>query len=246
MTALRTIIIDDEPDSVNLLKIQFTQHCPHIELVGAYTSSVKALQNIEALKPDLFFLDIEMPVMNGFELLEKILHLNFSIVFVTAYNQFALKAFRFNALDFLVKPIDTTELIEAVAKAEKRIKPTSAQLSMLQKQLRGEAVTKIAIPGPHGVTFIDLNEIVLGEASNNYSKLVLTDGRHFLISKTLKDVQEVLEEEHFLRVHRQYIINLNHVKQFNRNEGILTMSNGQHIPIARNQKEHLIEKYRWL
>src|SRR5258705_3016476 len=243
---LRTIIIDDEPDSVNLLKLQLTQHCPQVELVGSYTSSVKASQNIETLGPDLLFLDIEMPVMNGFEILEKILHLNFSIVFVTAYNQFALKAFRFNALDFLVKPIDTKELIEAVTKAEKRIKPTSAQLSMLQKQLRGEAVTKIAIPGPHGVTFIDLNEIVFSEASNNYSKLVLTDGRHFLISKTLKDVQEVLEEEHFLRVHRQYIINLNHVKQFNRNEGVITMDNGDHLPIARNQKERLIERYRSL
>ncbi len=100
---LRTIILDDEPDSVNLLKIQLTQNCPQVELVGIYTSSVKALYDIETLKPDLLFLDIEMPVMNGFELLEKVLHLNFSVVFVTAYNQFALKAFRFNALDFFGK-----------------------------------------------------------------------------------------------------------------------------------------------
>ncbi|MEO8762841.1 MAG: LytTR family DNA-binding domain-containing protein [Ginsengibacter sp.] len=246
MTTVRTIIIDDEPDSVKLLQIQLAQYCPGVELIATFTSSVKALQGIETLEPDLLFLDIEMPVMNGFEILERILHLNFSVIFITAYNQFALKAFRFNALDYLVKPIDTNELIEAVTKAEKRLKPSSTQLSMLQKQLRGEPVTKIAIPNQHGVTFIDLNEIVFGEASNNYSKLVLTDGRHFLVSKTLKDVQEVLEEEHFLRVHRQYIINLNHVKQFNRNEGVLTMSNGEHIPVARNQKEHLIEKYRWL
>jgi two-component system LytT family response regulator len=164
-----------------------------------------------------------MPVMNGFEILEKVLHLNFSVVFITAYNQYALKAFRFNALDYLVKPIEKADLIEAVAKAAKLIKPTSTQLSFMQKQLRGEPTTKIAIPGHQGVSFIDLNEIVYGEASNNYSKLILTDSRHFLISKTLKDVQEVLEEEHFLRVHRQYIINLNQVKQLNRNEGIITM-----------------------
>jgi two-component system LytT family response regulator len=243
---LKTIIIDDEPDSVKLLQLQLTEYCPQVEVVGSYTSTVKALNGIETLLPDLLFLDIEMPVMNGFEMLEKVLHTNFSLVFVTAYNQFALKAFRFNALDFLVKPVDTKELIEAVAKAEKSLKPTSAQLTMLQKQLRGEPVTKIAIPGQRGVTFIDLNEIVYSEASNNYSKLVLSDGRHFLISKTLKDVQEVLEEEHFLRVHRQYIINLNHVKQFNRNEGVLTMTNGENIPVARNQKDRLIEKYRWL
>ncbi len=243
---LKVIIIDDEPDSVNLLQLQLTEHCPQVKVVGSYTSTVKALDGIEALQPDLLFLDIEMPVMNGFEMLEKVLHNNFSLVFVTAYNQFALKAFRFNALDFLVKPIDTKELIEAVAKAEKRVMPTSSQLALLQKQLRGEPVTKIAIPGQHGVSFIDLNEIVYVEASNNYSKLILTDGRRFLISKTLKDVQEVLEEEHFLRVHRQYIINLNHVKQFNRNEGVLTMTNGDNIPVARNQKEHLTEKYKWL
>jgi two-component system LytT family response regulator len=153
---------------------------------------------------------------------------------------------KFNALDFLVKPIDANELMEAVSKTEKRIKPTSLQLSMLQKQLQGAPVTKIAIPGQNGISFIDLNDIVFVEASNNYSKLALSDGRNFLISKTLKDVQEVLEEEHFLRIHRQYIINLNHVKQFNRNEGLLTMINGEHIPVARNQKERLIEKYRWL
>ena len=244
---LKTIIIDDEPDSIKLLQLQLAQYCPEIEIAGTYTSSVKALPEIERLQPDLIFLDIEMPVMNGFELLEKILHLPFSVIFITAYNQYALKAFRFNAVDYLVKPIDVNDLTEAVAKATKRIKPSATQLSLLQKQLRGEPATRIAIPGQQGgISFIDLNDIIYSEASNNYTKLILSDGTRFLISKTLKDVQEVLEEEQFLRVHRQYIINLNHVKQFNRNEGVLTMANGDHIPIARNQKEKLIERYRSL
>lgn len=243
---LRTIVIDDEQDSVKLLQLQLAQNCPQIEVIAVYNSSVKASNEIESLQPDLLFLDIEMPVVNGFELLEKILHLNFSVIFITAYNQYALKAFRFNALDYLVKPVDTNDLIEAVTKAEKKIKPTSTQLSLLQRQMRGEIATKIAIPGQNGISFIELNEIVFVEASNNYSKLILTDKRIFLISKTLKDVQYVLEESHFLRVHRQYIINLNHVKQFNRNESILIMDNGEHLPIARNQKERLIEKYGWL
>jgi len=244
---LKTIIVDDEPDSVKLLQLQLAQHCPEVEIAGAYNSSLKALPEIEKIQPDLLFLDIEMPVMNGFELLEKILHLPFSVIFITAYNQYALKAFRFNAVDYLVKPIDADDLIEAVAKAVKRVKPTTTQLSLLQKQMRGEPATKIAIPGQQGgISFIDLNDIIYSEASNNYSKLILTDGNRFIISKTLKDVQEVLEEEHFLRVHRQYIINLNHVKQFNRNEGVITMDNGDHLPIARNQKERLIERYRSL
>ncbi len=243
---LRTIIIDDEPDSVRLLQLQLIQTCPQVEVIATYNNSVKALNEIESLQPDLLFLDVQMPVINGFELLNKILHLNFSVVFITAYNQFALKAFRFNALDYLVKPIDTIDLMEAVAKAEKKIKPTSTQLSLLQRQMRGEIATKIAIPGQNGISFIELNEIVFVEASNNYSKLILADKRIFTVSKTLKDVQVVLEESHFLRVHRQYIINLNHVKQFNRNESILIMDNGEHLPIARNQKERLIEKYGWL
>ena len=243
---LTTIIIDDEPDSIKLLQLQLAQTCPQVDVIATYNSSVKACNEIEGLHPDLLFLDIEMPIIDGFELLNKILHLNFSVIFITAYNQYALKAFRFNALDYLVKPIDTNDLIEAVAKAEKKIKPTSIQLSLLQRQMRGEIATKIAIPGQNGVSFIELNEIVFVEASNNYSKLILTDKRTFTVSKTLKDVQDVLEESHFLRVHRQYIINLNHVKQFNRNESILIMDSGEHLPIARNQKERLVEKYGWL
>lgn len=243
---LRTIIIDDEPDSIQLLQLQLEQNCPQAEVVAAFSSSVKAANEIESLRPDLLFLDIEMPVINGFELLNKVSHLTFSVVFITAYNQYALKAFRFNALDYLVKPVDTQDLIEAVTKAENNTKPTSTQLSLLQRQMRGEIATKIAIPGQNGVSFIELSEIVFVEASNNYSKLILSDKRIFTVSKTLKDVQDVLEESHFLRVHRQYIINFNHVKQFNRNESILTMDNEAHLPVARNQKERLLAKYGWL
>lgn len=243
---LSTIIIDDEPDSISLLQLQLVRHCPQVEVVASFTSSVKAINEIESLKPDILFLDIEMPLISGFELLEKILHLNCSVIFITAYNQYALKAFRFNALDYLLKPVDSNELMEAVQKAEKQIKPTSAQLNLLQRQMRGEIPTKIAIPGQNGVSFISLDEIIFVEASDNYSKIILADKKIFTVSKTLKNVQDVLEESHFLRVHRQYIVNLNHIKQFNRNESILIMDNGEHLPIARNQKERLIEKYGWL
>jgi two-component system LytT family response regulator len=246
MIPLPTVIVDDEPDSVKLLQIELEKHCPQVDIIGIYTDPKKAVQDIEKLAPQLLFLDIEMPILNGFELLERILHINFSVVFVTAYNQFALKAFKFNALDYLVKPFDTPELIAAVAKAQKQSKPSATELSLIKRQLQGEPISKIAIPGNNGIFFIDFNEIIYVEASNNYSKVLLSDGRQFTISKTLKDVQEVLEERHFLRVHRQYIINLNCLKQFNRNESILTMDNGDAIPIARNQKERLSEKFGWL
>jgi two-component system LytT family response regulator len=244
---IKTIIIDDEPDSTELLHLQLTNNCPPIEVLGKYTSSVAGLKAVEKLEPDLVFLDIEMPVMNGFELLEKVSNLNFTVIFITAYDQFALKAFRFNALDYLVKPVETEDLVNAVAKAEKNIRTYPSQLSNVQKQLRGEPLTKIAVPDHHGVMFIDLAEILYAESNNNYTRLILGDGRQFTISKTLGDVQDVLEERNFLRIHRQYIVNLNKIKQFFRGEGMyLVMDNGKNIPVARNQKDKLIDKFGWL
>lgn len=247
MIKLRTIIIDDEPDCVNLLKFELLQHCAQIEVIGTFNSSTKALNEIDLLNPDLVFLDIEMPVMNGFELLEKLMPVNFNIIFVTAYNQFAIKAFRFSALDYLVKPFDVNDLVEAVAKAEKKQQPSFAQLETLQRGIKGAAISKIAIPGQNGVTFVEINDIVFAEASNNYTKLILLNKQQHIISKTLKDVQDVLEERQFLRVHRQYIINLNHVKQFFRGDNMyVVMDNGENIPVARSQKDKLVERYGWL
>ncbi len=247
MKKLRTILIDDEPDCTSLLKFELIHNCPQVEVVAVFNSSTKALEEIELLEPDLIFLDIEMPLMNGFELLEKLMPINFNIVFVTAYNQFALRAFKFNALDYLVKPFDVTELVAAVNKIEKNNLPSQVQLESLQKELKGAAISKIAIPGQNGVSFIEVNEIEYAESSSNYTKLVLINKQTHLLSKTLKDVQDVLEDLHFLRVHRQYIINLNHVKQFYRGENMyLVMTNGENIPVARSQKDKLVEKYGWL
>jgi two-component system, LytTR family, response regulator len=247
MKKLRTILIDDEPDCTSLLKFELMHNCPQVEVVAIFNSSTKALEELELHKPDLVFLDIEMPLMNGFELLEKLMPINFNIIFVTAYNQFALRAFKFNALDYIVKPFDVTELVVAVAKAEKNSLPLKSQLESLQREIKGAAISKIAIPGPSGVSFIEVNEIEYAESSNNYTKLILINKQTHLLSKTLKDVQDVLEDLHFLRVHRQYIINLNHVKQFYRGENMyVVMTNGENIPVARSQKDKLVEKYGWL
>lgn len=246
MKILRTVLIDDEPDSVELMKLYLTKNCLNIEIVGAFTNSMEALEKIPKLNPDLVFLDIEMPLMNGFELLSKLGNISFNVVFVTAYNQFAVQAFKFNALDYIVKPVNVEELKEIVEKAEKKMTINSAQLNNAAEQLRKGSITKIAVPSQNGITFIDLNEIVFVEASSNYSSLKLIDGRKMVISKTLKDVQDVLELQYFLRIHRQYIINLNHVKFFNRNEGLLTMTTGDSLPVSRNHKDQLIERYDWL
>ena len=246
MNNLKAVIIDDEADAVSLLQLQLSKHCPQISDILTYTNPVRALEDIKLLSPDLLFLDIEMPVMNGFEVLQKLLPLNFPVVFVTAYNHYAIKAFKFNAVDYLVKPIDTTDLIEAVERAQHKQLVTEGRLNILHKQMQGEPINKIAISSHTGVSFIDLADIIYAEADSNYSTLVLTNGTRFIISKTLKDMQDMLEESHFLRIHRQYIINLNHVQHLDRTKANLTMVNKAELPVARNQKDKLFEMYRWL
>ncbi len=247
---LKAIIIDDEPDCVKLLALQLKMYCPQVQVVAECTESELGYTKIKELQPDLVFLDIEMPVMNGFQLLEKLGDIQFSLVFVTAYDQFAVKAFRFSALDYLLKPIDGKDLKAAVEKAEKRSWPQTQQLSLLKQQLQnGDKVLpdKIALPYQNGVTFAEIKNVVYCESDNNYTRIHTVDGSKYMVAKTLGDIQEVLEERNFLRVHRQYLINLNHIKKYVRGGGnYVILSNNQSIPVARNQKEKLIEKFGWL
>ena len=245
MERIKTIIIDDEPDSIEQMQLLLLQY-PQVQVIATFTSPVKALQEIELLDPGLIFLDIEMPQMNGFELLERLRGLNFNVVFATAYNEFALKAFRFNALDYLVKPVNQEELNEVIMKVSGKKRLHETQLQQLKQQLRLGHISKIAIPSTSQVSFVDIKEIAFAEASGNYSTLVLLDGRKMLITRKLKEIQDVLEEQHFLRIHRQYIINLNLVKSFNRNENLLTLVTGNELPVSRNQKTRLEESFGWL
>ncbi len=245
---LKAIIIDDEPDCVQLLALQLKEHCPNVQVLAQMTAPEEGLQAIRSLNPDLVFLDVEMPRMNGFQLLEQLEELPFSLVFVTAYNEFALKAFRFSALDYLLKPLNVSQLCEAVRKAEKRQRIDQGQLDLLRYQLKeGKYPSKIAVPFQSGVVFVELSELIYCEADSNYTKLFLTNGKNYLLSKTLRDVQEVLEERNFLRVHRQYLINLDHIKMYHRGDGsYLVMTGSVTIPVAKNQKERLVQKFGWL
>jgi two-component system LytT family response regulator len=243
MKTLNIVIIDDEEDSISLLRIQLKRHCEQIGAIYSFSNPIKALEEIESLSPDLVFLDIEMPELNGFQLLEKLMPITFKVVFTTAYNEFAIKAFRFSALDYLVKPIDVNDLIEAVNKAAVKLNPSDEQLNHFQRQMNSERVNKIAVSSLSGVVFINLDDILYIEASSNYSILVLLDGEKVIVSKTLKDVQEILENRNFFRIHRQYIINLNKVKYFNKNDCLLTLENNKQLQVARIQRDRFIDKF---
>jgi two-component system LytT family response regulator len=245
---LKAILIDDEPDCIRLLALQLKEHCPQVQVVGQFTNSADGLQAIRALEPDVVFLDIEMPEMNGFTLLESLGEITFSLIFVTAYNEFALKAFRFSALDYLLKPLDPQELQEAIQKAEKRSRIDQRQIDLLRLQLHGgQHPQKIAVPYQSGIVFVDLKDIVYCEAESNYTKVFLTTGKNYLLSRTLRDVQEVLEERNFLRVHRQYLVNLDHIRMYHKGEAAYLVMHGDiNIPVAKNQKERLVQKFGWL
>lgn len=245
---LKAIIIDDEPDCVQLIALQLKTHCPQIQVQGLFTSPEEGLEAIRKMEPDLLFLDVEMPRMNGFQLLEQLEDISFSLIFVTAYNEFALKAFRFSALDYLLKPLNIIQLVEAVRKAEKRQRIDQRQLDLLRYQLKeGQYPSKIAVPFHSGVVFVELKELVYCEADSNYTKLFLNNGKSYLLSKTLREVQEVLEERNFLRVHRQYLINLDHIKMYHKGDGsYLVMTGDITISVAKNQKERLVQKFGWL
>jgi len=246
---LRAIIIDDEPNAVNLLVLRLGQHCPQIEIVATSTESLTGVEAIKQHNPDVVFLDIEMPQLNGFQVLEAVGEMSFLLVFVTAYDRFALKAFKYSAMDYLLKPIDTQELIATVRKIEKQIQTSSAQIHHLKQQFSRKNTylpERLALPYQNGVAFVAIHEIIYCEADANYTRFHLTNGQQHVTTKTLKDVQELLEEHDFLRVHRQYLINVHQIRKFVKGEGsYLVMNNEQTIPVSRGQKEKLIERFGW-
>ena len=247
---MRAIIIDDEPDAVELLSIRLNQKYPQIELVATCTSSIKGVAAIIEHRPELVFLDIEMPQMNGFQVLEAVEGIPFALIFVTAYDKFALKAFKYSAIDYLLKPIDSQELTNAVKRIERFQHTSFEQIDHLKKQFANAQrplTDKIALPYQNGVTFVSIKDIIYCESDDSYTKFFLTNGQNCLVTKTLKEIQELLEERGFLRIHRQYLINLDHIKKFYKGEGsYIIMTNNQSIPVSRLHKERLSEHFKWL
>lgn len=243
---MKAIIIDDELGGAKLLSMELAHYCPHIELVAICLTGEEGLECIKTLKPQLVFLDIQMPKMNGFQLLGALQEISFALIFTTAYDQFAVRAFRYSAVDFLLKPIVVDELIDAVAKVDKYVATDKQQIAHLQQQIENGHLAEMAILSELGLKFIQLNEILYCESSNTLANIQMISGQCFSLSKTLGDLQELLQPFHFQRVHRQYIVNLNQIKKFVKADNSIVLSNGQLIPVSRGQKDKLMEKFDWL
>jgi two-component system LytT family response regulator len=245
---IKAIIIDDEVHCVDTLSILLADYCPDVEIVDKCMSAKKGLEAIEKLNPSLVFLDIEMPVMNGFELLEQFKQIPFSVIFTTSYDQYAIKAIRFSALDYLLKPIDPKELISAIKKIQtQKNLPSAEQFEMLLKQMnhKGGSFSKIAIPTAEGFELVPADQVVRCEADDNYTYLFLKNKNKIIACRTLKEMEEQLQEfSFFIRVHHSYLVNLNEVTKYIRGEGgYLIMSDGSTVNVSRSRKEALMKLF---
>jgi two-component system, LytTR family, response regulator len=244
---MKAIIIDDEPDAVESLHFSLMDHCPHVAILGKYTDAIKGLDALRTLAPDIVFLDIEMPRLNGFQLLEELGEIRFSLIFTTAYDRFAVKAFRFSAVDYLLKPIDPDDLKRAVEKAAEKARIEQVQLEMLRRQLHttdSRRFEKIALPSAQGYTFVELSDVLYCESDNSYTRFYLANGEIYLITKTLGDVEETLKGGDFFRIHKQFLINLKKISRYVRSDGgAIYMPNGVNIPISRSRKEEFQELF---
>lgn len=243
---IKAIIIDDELHCLETLSILLKDNCPDVLLLEQCQSAKKGLEAIEKLIPDLVFLDIEMPAMNGFEMLEKLTVIPFAIIFTTSYDQYAIKAIHFSALDYLLKPIDPHELISAVKKVqEKRHLPMAEQFQLLLKQLQGKGTqfNKIAVPTSEGFELIPADQVIYLEANDNYTHLFQKNKTKIIACRTLKEMEEQLQDfSFFVRVHHSYMVNLNEVIKYVRGEGgYLVLSDGSTVNVSRSRKDSLMK-----
>ncbi|MFT3949772.1 MAG: LytTR family DNA-binding domain-containing protein [Agriterribacter sp.] len=243
---INAIIIDDEQNCIDALSFDLGKYCPEVQLLARCASAKEGLIAIKQLKPDLVFLDVQMPWMSGFEMLEVLGVIDFAIIFTTAFDQFAAKAFRLSAIDYLLKPVGVTDLKEAVKKAEEKIqlKTGSDHIDNLLHNIRhAESTQRVAFPGRDGYEFIEVSNIIYAQAEGAYTCVLLKDNRKLLISRTLSDIEEMLPPQPFLRIHHSTLVNTMHITHFLRTDGgYIIMSNNARLSISKSKKEKVMEK----
>lgn len=249
---IKTILVDDEQRGLNSLKKMVQENCPDIGVIAECTDADTAREKIEELDPDLVFLDISMPGKTGFELLNEIPEIKFEIIFVTAHNDYALQAFRYSATDYLMKPVDEDLLVEAVKRATRRINRDEASKNIntllynLQK-VHTPHEMKLCIPGMKGFQVIRVSEIIYCEAQSSYTIFHLQNGQQIIASKTLIEYEDLLKDTTFCRIHKSFLINLIHVKEYHKGEGgEVLLTNNKEVEVSRRKKEVFLNRMKEL
>lgn len=249
---LSAFIVDDKPANIQTLQQLLAGYCARVQVSGHARNIEDAYRDICTLRPDIVFLDIEMPDGNGFELLKKFSQVTFETIFVTAYDHYAVDAFRQHALDYLLKPIDIEALQQAVAKAGKQIelKQTNERLAkfLLRTQVMAGIDTKVSLPVQDGYMFIDTKDITRCEASGSYSWFYMTGGKKLMVSMRLKECELLLPEDRFYRVHNSHIVHIKYVSRYVRGRGgYILMQDDSTVEVAASRKEaflDLMKRYR--
>lgn len=244
---IKCVIVDDENNCLEMLEWLLKTYAPSVSIAAMCNSAEKGIAAIREHRPDVVFLDIEMPRMNGFDMLEKFGKLDFDVVFTTAYDQFAIKAFKYSALHYLLKPVDPEDLAETVRRIEgKRSIPSREQIDLLFQSVQHRKATppRIALTTGDGMIFVATQDILYCEAESNYTSVVLSNGRKVVVSRVLKDIDEALSGPDFFRIHNSFLINLNRIRRFVRGEGgYVVMDNDVAITISRSRRQEFMEMF---
>ena len=242
---ITAIIIDDEAKGRLALREKLLTYCPQVKLLAEAVNGQEALLQIQQQQPQLIFLDIEMPRMNGFEMLNELTEKNFHIIFTTAYDQYAIKAIKYAAFDYLLKPIDIEELKIAIAKLDMQENyQTKKQVELLQQNLQQpkNKLHKLAIPTLEGLLFYNISDIIHLEANSNYTDIFLVNKIKITASKTLKEFEELLPEDIFFRTHHSHLINLNYIKRYIKGDGgQIELQNGTYVDVSRRKKDEFLK-----
>lgn len=242
---INAVIIDDEQDAREDLLYLLQKHCPQVKVTGQADSVESGIPVIDRLNPDLLFLDIHMASGTGFDLLSRLSNITFEVIFVTAYDEYAIKAFKFSALDYLLKPVRTEELIHAVTRLETKNRGNASErVKLLSNHSKNnKTFTEIALPSSNGIEIIHVQDIIRCEAQINYTNFILKNGRRIIVARTLKEYEELLTPCNFIRIHKSHLINMNHVKRYIRSDGgAVVMADGAELELSRRKKEAFLEK----
>lgn len=243
----RILIVDDELAASNILKMLIEKHVPAAKDIKTCNSPEEALKTIQEWQPNLLMLDIEMPNMNGFDLLNRVGNSDFDVVFTTAYDKYAIKAIRFSALDYLLKPVDIAELQNAINKhIIKKFQPPQEQQKLVSNlinnlQQKDQTGFKLALSTTEGVFFFIPSEIIRLEGESNYTRFHFASQKPMLVSRTLKEYEDILAEHDFIRAHKSHLVNKKFVKHLDK-EGLLWLTDGSHIIVSRRKKEEVLKE----
>jgi two-component system, LytTR family, response regulator len=242
---MKAVIVEDEMHSRETLRNLIEEFCLDVEVAGMAGSVKDAVELIRQVKPQVVFLDIELQVGSGFDVLAQVSDLSFDVIFTTAYEHYAIRAIKFSSLDYLLKPIDLEELQQAIAKARTHQNEFSQrqQLDVLLANMAGKGMKKICLATADRLEFVKVEEIVMCEASGSYTQVYLKDNKKILVSKNLKEYETLLADENFMRVHNSFLINLNEVKQFVKSEGgYILMNNNQQVSVSPKKRDEFFTR----